>query len=74
MSAITIVKFFEGRTDSDELEHDPLEALRFTRFSPVILPVIAQIAPIRPREDQAPLFPDLIGSDWLDQMWRFILL
>jgi hypothetical protein len=74
MSAITIVKFFEGRTESDELENDPLETLYFRRLSPVILPVIVQIAPVCPREDQAPLLPDLIGSDWLDQMWRFILL
>ena len=74
MSAIVFMEFFEGRGDSDELENDPFEALEVTSVLLVTRPVFTKITAVRPREDQAPLIPNLIGCNWPDQMWRAILL
>jgi len=69
MSAIIFVKFFEGGVDSHKLANNPLEAMIFLRLFVVCIPVIVEIAPVCPREYQASILPDFIGSDRINQMW-----
>ena len=69
MLAIIFVKFFEGGIDFYELANNPLETMGFLRLFVVFILVIVEIASVCPREYQALILPDFIGSDRINQMW-----